>query len=262
MDIEKNLLLDYLNYIDLNFNDEFDTILVTTDIGVTNFQEIVVKYLPSYSNYATQSKSTYLTVGKEQHFENDSIISVRMFLVKNQKLESKRNSKNNISFQKTPFFSSKNLNKDYYIRFDQETKKWIIDKSFELRFPYYGEYGIVLDSTSVRQFIEALKVTPALTNYVNSITTEGQVSYKWLSIEDLELLISLINSKEPANCIVRSISSQRYDSHDTSTIGDQVAHILYCYMNKLPYPDRLNICPADNEEKKHIILRWWNEQNK
>lgn len=264
IEIDQILMLDYLNYLDKFTDENFDTVLISTELKTNSFRSLNVKYKKNTFNYIINNDITYLTIEKEQHFENDSTIFIRLSLVENVKQKKKKTLIDTYSVIKYPYSSNRNItSKDFYIQFDTEFRKWQITTPVVKNSAYYGEYGILMDSTTLVQFLIELQARSDAKNEIKSITTQGQVNTQnWLSNKDLYLLYSLIESRESANCITRSISSYIYVTDVSSTIGNHAVHILYCYIMNLPYPDQLNICPDYNQEKTNTVLEWWDERNK
>ena len=154
---------------------------------------------------------------------------------------------------------------EYYSVFNCESNAWELQdrKKIVSQYAYRTESNwVVMDSTSVRQFINALRKPKHSRFIINSITTTGQVDSTWVKKEDLEFLISLIDSKEKSACIKMSDSSERSNWDDLSTIGAQVTQILNSHINGELYPYSLNCCPFENEKLKQEILIWWKNQAK
>ena len=136
---------------------------------------------------------------------------------------------------------------------------------------YNIDLGIIqMDSITVRQFIKELKITNEEIEaeskikqesgaiLVHRLYTNGQQDTNWICEKDLEYLMTLIDSEEPAKCIIRSISSSKSQPQRT-TIGKQVILILYSYKEELNYPHKFSICGEDAHLYKQDIINWWKE---
>lgn len=256
--IQELILTDYLMYLDSTIENVDDTLLIENNISIPQLNRIKVKYVPNSLTYIWNMGDSYLSISKKMYFESDTSICISLNLHENI-LEYQKKEKLPSS-SRSPVIIGET---EYYVGLNLKTKQWILldRKKINAQFAYRNESNwVVMNSTTVRQFINALGNVKQGRYRLNSITTVGQVDRTWVKKEDLEFLISLINSTEKSSCIVRSISSQRDDWDDISTIGAQVTQILSCYIKGKPYPYRLNCCPKENEKLKQDILDWWNNR--
>lgn len=115
---------------------------------------------------------------------------------------------------------------------------------------------INIENLTVKEFLLKLKVKENEENNLNILTTIGQAKHDWLTIKDLEFLISKVNSNEKAKCIKRSISSY-IPNPENMTIGNQAVSIIEAYKNKEAYPNELYICKIHETSKINEILDWW-----
>lgn len=224
--IYESILIDYLMYLDSTIEKVEDTLLIENDISIPKLNRIKVKYVPNSSNYIWNVGDSYLTISKTMHFESDTSICISINLHENI-LEYEKKKKFPISLSYPIILGST----EYYSVFDCVLNTWELQdrKKIISQYAYRDAYyWVVMDSTSVRQFINALRNVEQGKYILNSITTTGQVDSSWVKEEDLEFLISLIDSKEKSSCIVQSISSQSASGDDLSTIGAQVTQILNC----------------------------------
>jgi len=120
---------------------------------------------------------------------------------------------------------------------------------------------IELSTVSVYQFIELLKIDSNDTSKVNILTIGMTASENWVSQEDIDTLIILINSTKPAKCVMQIISSY-LPIGENSTIGGQVMNIIEAYKDKKLYPNALTSCAKTDEERIKKIKQWWDEQKK
>jgi uncharacterized protein len=135
----------------------------------------------------------------------------------------------------------------------QEIKK-VLDKGSKSDF-------INLNEISVFQFIELLKIDNKKTNQLNILTIGMQSPENWVAEKDIDSLMTLINSTDPAKCVMQVISSYLPIS-DSSTIGGQVMEIIEAFINKKTYPTFLTSCAKTDQERIDSINKWWNEQKK
>ena len=120
---------------------------------------------------------------------------------------------------------------------------------------------LTMSDINVNQLLTKLEVKNEQKNELNILTTIGQTESDWLTDNDLEYLISKIQSDQPAKCINRMISSFIPDSKNM-TIGNQVISIIEAYRKKEPYPNELYICEVFDKNKVREILEWWKEKKR
>ncbi|MFD0992825.1 hypothetical protein [Tenacibaculum geojense] len=139
-----------------------------------------------------------------------------------------------------------------------KTKEKNNQPDFDLKkYPSKNNY-IKMSEVNVKTLIDILKTKNH--DKLNILTTIGQTKTNWLNQNDLEYLISKINSKEKSKCIVRDISSFIPKSTHM-TIGNHVISIIESYRKKEPYPNHLYICKTYDKEKIDEILEWWKTKN-
>lgn len=120
---------------------------------------------------------------------------------------------------------------------------------------------IRFDSISVMEFVELLPVKIVAPNYFYIINTVGQADSAWITKEDIPKLIKLIDSEQPAYCVMRVISSH-LPVGEESTIGGQVMNLIDSYRLNKPYPFFSTDCSKTDKDRQKEILDWWNEINK
>ncbi len=122
---------------------------------------------------------------------------------------------------------------------------------------------IQMDKISVRQFVEELR-TPAEKpeypkNIINILHTVGQRDTNWISIHDIEYLMTLIDSEEEAKCIMRVISSY-VPLEEKPTLGDQIILLINAYRKKMAFPYRLTLCGDFGDNERAEIKDWWEKE--
>lgn len=135
----------------------------------------------------------------------------------------------------------------------QEIKK-VLDNGSKSDF-------INLNDISVFQFIELLKIDNEKPNQLNILTVGMQSPENWVTEKDIDSLMTLINSTEPAKCVMQVISSY-LPVGDSSTIGGQVMEIIEAFKDKKSYPTILTSCAKTDKERIDKLAKWWNEQKK
>ena len=120
---------------------------------------------------------------------------------------------------------------------------------------------INLNDLTVFQFIEMLKMDNVNSKGLNILTIGMQTPKNWVTEKDIDSLITLINSTDPAKCVMQSISSY-LPVNDSSTIGGQVMDIIESYKDKKQYPTVLTSCAKTDKNRIEIIMQWWAGQKK
>ena len=118
-----------------------------------------------------------------------------------------------------------------------------------------------MSQINVRQLLAALVIESKSENDLNVLSTVGKAEPDWLDKDDLEFLVSLIESPQKCNCINRVISSYIPDSKNM-TVGNQAISIIEAYRNQEAFPNELVICRLYNREKVVEIKKWWEEYRK
>lgn len=127
---------------------------------------------------------------------------------------------------------------------------------------YKDENGwIIMSKVDIRDYVNELKIVENGPNTLNVLSTMGEAPKDWLKYEDLEFLITLIESKERANCVMRVISSH-IPNPQNMTIGNQAISIIESYRQNQTYPNGLTVCESYEEEKVQEIRKWWTEKKR
>jgi hypothetical protein len=116
-----------------------------------------------------------------------------------------------------------------------------------------------LNKTTVLDFVRTLPIRTEpkpKTIYIITIGIEAKVG--WIKDTDIDSLIVLIDSKEPAYCLMKMISSH-LPVNESSTVGGHVMNILDAYRYQKEYPYILTDCPKNDEQRKTDILNWYEE---
>jgi hypothetical protein len=127
---------------------------------------------------------------------------------------------------------------------------------------YYDSNGYVdLQKITVQEFVKILRVSKIHDKTAYILVTINEAKPDWISLQDIERLIPLLNSTQPAYCVMQMISSQ-FPVNGHSTLGGQVMNLIDSYRFQKPYPFFLTDCAKTEEERKQEILAWWKEHKK
>ena len=122
-----------------------------------------------------------------------------------------------------------------------------------------------MDKISVRQFVNELRIPAEKPDYPINILyilhTIEQQDTNWISINDVAYLMTLIDSKEEAKCIMRVISSY-LPIEEKPTLGDQVILLINAYRKKLKFPYGLTMCGEFGGTETTEIREWWEKEKK
>ena len=120
---------------------------------------------------------------------------------------------------------------------------------------------VLLDTISVRDFIQILKINKPVPDKVHFISVWGNVDTNWISKEDISYMIPLMDLTNPAYCVGSPVSSQSHDrTNDYSTIGGQIMNLIDFYRLKKIAPVYHPACFKNDTNRKKEILDWWNNQ--
>ena len=125
---------------------------------------------------------------------------------------------------------------------------------------YFRKNKTNMSKISVRGFVNKLKANTKDNDKLDLLVTIGQTDNSWISDNDLEFLVSKINSKVKAKCINRLISSLIPDSKNM-TLGNQIISIIESYRNNETYPNEICVCKTYDQNKVKEILAWWKHKN-
>lgn len=117
---------------------------------------------------------------------------------------------------------------------------------------------INLDSLSVRQYVELLKLTERKVHTIHILTIGKTADVDWIKKSDIPYLMELIGSNEDANCVWQSISSQ-LPLPNESTLGGQVMNLIDAYRQGKNYPYFLTSCAKTDVERVQEIRNWWED---
>ena len=124
---------------------------------------------------------------------------------------------------------------------------------------------VLMDKITVRQFINELKIPTDKPDYPQNIVyilhTVGQQDTNWISEDDIEYLMTLIDSKQEAKCIMRDISSYK-PLEEKPILGDQVILLIYAYRKKLKFPYGLTMCGEFVGSDRTELREWWENEKK
>ena len=143
--------------------------------------------------------------------------------------------------------------------------KFIVDDYQKWEKEFFENYAnidnrTIMSNISVRDFVNELKADTTDNDKLDILITQEQTNSNWINDNDLEYLISKINSKEKAKCIMGIFSSNIPNSKEM-TIGNQIISIIESYRNKEPYPREDCECKIYSQNKIDEILAWWRKKN-
>jgi len=120
-----------------------------------------------------------------------------------------------------------------------------------------------LYKTTALEFIQFLAIKDGSKTESNQLTYPipvVEVEVGWIKDSDIDSLILLIDSKEPARCIMTMRSS--YWPNESSTIGGHAMNMIDAFRFKRVYPYSMTECPKNNETRKKEILNWYKTYKK
>ncbi|WP_017259029.1 hypothetical protein [Pedobacter arcticus] len=120
---------------------------------------------------------------------------------------------------------------------------------------------INIRNLTVFEFLEVLKLEQINSKEpIRTLTVGGiQTTTDWVKANEIDSLISLMSSIEPAKCITSPLSPY-VELIENSTIGGQVIVILEAYKNGREYPFNLTICGKIDKARIAEIKQWWKQE--
>jgi len=115
---------------------------------------------------------------------------------------------------------------------------------------------IWIEHITVSEFVEELRISKHRYSNHSILTVAGQQDTNWITKDDIEFLMTLIDSQERAKCIVMVISSY-LPSHNHHTLGDQVLELINAYRYKEVFPSHATHCCDSDVTLKESIKKWW-----
>ncbi|NIK93637.1 hypothetical protein GZ212_15865 [Mangrovimonas sp. CR14] len=147
---------------------------------------------------------------------------------------------------------------------DYGTDNFITDdyqKSEKEFYKYYGgKRGIIISDLGIKKFIDELHADTTDNDKLDILKVLGRRNLNWIENNDLKYLISKINSKEKAKCVMDVFESNIPDSKNM-TIGNQIISIIETYRSKENYPRYGCECKIYDQDKIDEILKWWKNKN-
>jgi hypothetical protein len=124
-------------------------------------------------------------------------------------------------------------------------------KKLEYRFPSAKEYTPL-------GFIKAAKKT-VNDNPLNFINTQNDFPEDWITPEDIDSLISIIDSKEKCNCYKNPLSS--YIPNDSAETGGFAIEFIKAFKENKKVDLGLYSCPKVNKEEAEELKKWWRKHS-
>lgn len=121
--------------------------------------------------------------------------------------------------------------------------------------------SILLDSITVKEYIDILKIQNPIPNGVYILNTFGDAPNNWITRSDIAQMISLIDSQARTYCVMQMISSNMPDLLEYSTLGGQIMNLIDSYRFNKKYPGFLTDCAKNDEMRKKEIIEWWENNN-
>lgn len=112
-----------------------------------------------------------------------------------------------------------------------------------------------INNLTVFQYIDLLKIDKEKPK-VRFLSIVGKQTVRdWITEKDVDSLIVLTNSPEPAKCVKSPLSSQI--PKDSATIGGQVLYLLEAYKQGQDYPAFLASCGITDKRKMEELKQFW-----
>lgn len=122
------------------------------------------------------------------------------------------------------------------------------------RDPFYVNFF----NTNVAEYMERLKKTNTAGSTVamSLLSLVNRAPSTWIQKDELIYLMTLIDSEEPAKCVV-SVLASTLPLKETATIGGHAMDLLDTYRLGNKYPSFLTSCPKTDSARKAEIKTWW-----
>jgi hypothetical protein len=120
---------------------------------------------------------------------------------------------------------------------------------------------IILDSITVKEYIDILKIQNPIPYGVYRLNTFGDAPNNWITKSDIAQMIGLIDSQVRTYCVMQTISSNMPDLLEYSTLGGQIMNLIDSYRFNKKYPYFLTDCAKNDEMRKKEIIEWWENIN-
>ena len=122
---------------------------------------------------------------------------------------------------------------------------------------------VQMNKISVRQFVNELRIPKKKPHYPLNIIyilhTVGKQDTNWITKEDVEYLMTFIDSNEEAKCIMRVVSSD-LPFHERPILGDQVILLINAYRRKLEFPYGFTLCGDFRDNERTELKEWWQNE--
>jgi hypothetical protein len=110
---------------------------------------------------------------------------------------------------------------------------------------------------SVLDYIKLLPVKKNDNRQIHVLTIYDTAKNGWIKVSDIDTLITMIDSKDPSQCVIQVISSF-IPENINSTIGGQVMNLIDTFRYGKEYPYFLADCSSNDIKRKQDIMVWYN----
>ena len=121
-------------------------------------------------------------------------------------------------------------------------------------------YWLTPQKMTPLSFLERMKIKGKRINNLAVVTMEDSFPNNWLTKNDIDTLIKLVNSKEKCNCFINPLSS--YIPSDNANVGGYAIRFIEAYKEKRKVSFGLYACPKVDKVEANKLIQWWTGQSK
>lgn len=111
------------------------------------------------------------------------------------------------------------------------------------------------------EFIEIMKFKSTESNNNNIVTMPDSFANNWLTKNDIDTLIKLVNSKEKCKCYLNPLSSN-IPTNESGEVGGLATWLIKAYKEKSRVSFGLYACPKVDQYEAGSLIKWWTTQSK